>query len=470
MATRVHTSDGTHDYSTWQAFWVPTVIGERLDSRNDWVEAVAREVGARSLWWIGPRGADAVGLADVPQFAGTVSLTAALPGRPSICVENRSGHRVDIDDYDPADEMTASAEAIMWSALDGVLDRPTALLPYRGYDELTLRRFTRRSTTTMLGPFPPLLAVMECKPHVETEMARLGLRVLPWQYVTRADLTCLARDLETGPAVFRPAQTSGGHGFFVAHDLEGLIDAWREDGPEMLATSGFLRDAVSLNVSGVVWSSTTTLHPASIQLIGVPGLTSRQFGYCGSDFAAIGDLGLDVLDDLDLMARQVGDWLRCHGYRGVFGMDALWHDDQLHFVEVNPRFQGSTVASAMLSAALDLPCTYLEHLGVFLGLAPPASRRLRDMWSDAPPLSTFTVHNVDVVSTRSCPGLAAAFDDHPSRRAIDLLPDPTTSVAPGGALARVFVDASVTTNGADLDGTWRSRLDRWGGSAAKVSA
>lgn len=446
-------------------------IGQKLHGRESYTDAVVTELGNRSLWWIGPRGADAVALADIPQLAGTMSLTAPMRTKPGICLEELTGHRVDLDAYDPVEEKTASVEAPVWNALDDVLDdQPTAVLPYRAYDQLVLPRFIRRTTATMLGAFPPLLRMMEFKPYVEAELGRLGLQVLPWKYVTRSDLGCLAREFEDGAAVFRPAQTSGGHGFFVAQDLNGLIEAWPEDGPDLLATSSLLRDAVSLNVSGVVWSSTTTLHPASIQLIGVPGLTSRQFGYCGSDFAAVGDLGLDVLDDLDLMARQVGDWLRGHGYRGAFGMDALWHDGRLHFVEVNPRFQGSTVASAMLSAALDLPCTYLEHLGVFLGLVPPASRRLRDMWSDAPPLSTFTMHNVDGVATRPHPGLAAAFHDHPSRRAIDLLPDPATGVAPGGALARVFVDASVTTDGADIDPTWRSRLDQLGGSPAKVPA
>lgn len=441
-----------------------------LSGRNSWADAVVGELGNRALWWIGSRGCDAGALANIPQLAGTMSLTAPMHGRPAICLEDATGHRVDLDAYDPAEESTASAEVSLWSALDDVLHQPTALLPYRGYDQLVLPRFSRRPATTMLGAFPPLLRMLEFKPYVETELGRLGLRVLPWRYVARSDLGLLARELENGAAVFRPAQTSGGHGFFVAHDLNGLIDAWPEDGPELLATSSLLSDAVSLNVSGVVWPSTTTLHPASIQLIGVPGLTSRQFGYCGSDFAAVGDLGLDVLDDFELMAHQVGDWLRSHRYRGVFGMDALWHDGRLYFVEVNPRFQGSTTASAMVSAALDLPCAYLEHLGVFLGLNPPARRRLRDMWSDAPPLSTLTIHNVEVVPCRGASGLVAALNDHPSPLGVDLLPEPTTVVAPGGALARVFVDASVTSDGADLDETWRSRLDRWNDSMARMPA
>ncbi len=435
---------------------------ERIRGRGAWVDRVAEVLGARVLRWVGPRGADSRALRDVPQLGGAISLTAQYGDLDAVCLESLVGRRVDLDAYDSKDPANAGAEASIWEAVDAVLDRPSVLLPYRAYHQLIEPRFCRRSTTSVIGMFPGLQDVFDYKPFVESELGARGVAVLPWRYVRRADLESLRAELDNGPIVLRRDRTSGGSGFWVVRCPEELDLAWPEEGPSCLAATGLLHEPVSLNVGGVVWSTTTTLHPASVQLIGVAGLTAREFGYCGNDFAAIGLLDRAVLDDLEDLTLRVADWLRIQGYRGAFGVDALWHEGQVLFMEVNPRFQGSSVGSSMLSTDLDLPCIYLEHLGVFLGFSPPPARRLYEMWSSAPPLGAFTVHHVrPQAALVDVDQFATSFANGPGFRELDLLPSTTTMVDEGGAIARVFANSSITTTGADLNCDWRSQLDLW---------
>lgn len=72
------------------------------------------------------------------------------------------------------------------------------------------------------------------------------------------------------------------------------------------------------------------------QMIGQPWLHARPFAYCGS------------IGPIELEASQRGQWERIGqalvedaGLVGLFGVDAVEHDGQIHVIEVNPRYTAS---------------------------------------------------------------------------------------------------------------------------------
>ena len=90
-------------------------------------------------------------------------------------------------------------------------------------------------------------------------------------------------------------------------------------------------------------------------MIGIPGSTLNTFGYCGNDFTRIRELDVTVLQALQEMTIRAGRWLSSMGYVGAFGVDALLHEGEVFLTEVNPRYQGSSLLSSHLDAALDRP-------------------------------------------------------------------------------------------------------------------
>ncbi len=141
------------------------------------------------------------------------------------------------------------------------------------------------------------------------------------------------------------------------------------------------------------------MHPASLQLIGIPQSTTRRFGYCGNDFAAIKQLDQAHLAELDKMVREVGAWLYLNGYIGAFGIDALLYKDKVYLTEINPRFQGSTLVTALLDAKLGRPDMYISHLAAFLELEPYDSMTLPELTMAQPAMGHVVMYNKNRVPT-----------------------------------------------------------------------
>ena len=114
----------------------------------------------------------------------------------------------------------------------------------------------------------------------------------------------------------------------------------------------------------------SAIHPASVQLIGIPIASYRRFGFCGNDFAAVALLPDGLLDEIDEVVTASGRMLASKGYVGAFGADLLVDGEQVYLTEINPRFQGSTAVSVGLAATVDEPDIVLDHLASFLGIEP----------------------------------------------------------------------------------------------------
>jgi hypothetical protein len=215
-----------------------------------------------------------------------------------------------------------------------------------------------------------------------------------------------------------------------------------------------------VNLSGCVFTDgTVRLHPASVQLIGLANCTDRPLGYCGNDFGAIAQLGPDAMRRLDELGRRVGRWLREERYLGVFGIDALVRDGQVHFVEVNARFQGSSAMSAQLAGELGIPDLFLDHLAATLGVSPDGDGVTLQEWTGrAGARSQVVVHNLvgDHVS-RNANALA---DGSEGDVRVAQVAHEGLRVEASGALAKLVFDRSVTRTGFAVDAATDDAVER----------
>src|SRR3984885_1351056 len=336
---------------------------------------VSAGLEGRQLVWFGTRGDDVEGLGDLPELTAAFSIISAYATRPSIealALEQLTGERIDLDVYEiDADERHPEALAELRRRLWGVLHRPSVVITYRPSEFIPSVTFARRDRCRYLGLFKDHQSAFDFKPWVETAIAELGIPVVPWRYIVDADQMLSLPFLKSGPFIVRPSRTTGGVGFSRLEEVDALA-AVLDELVSPVAVAPFIEDGIPVNVGAVVWHDGVTLHPSSVQLIGIPCLTQRPFGYCGNDFGAVAGLAPDQFAAMEEAVVWIGEWMGARGYRGAFGVDFLVTTaGPPLFTEVNPRFQGSTHASCRISVERGESCLMLEHLASLLGMDAP---------------------------------------------------------------------------------------------------
>lgn len=420
------------------------------DTRRSLISKLTDRLGARKLVWVGTRGHDAVSLLELPQFSESYSIIAPL-GAVSLPVdfalEEVSRHRVDLDTYNIDEDWSLPAQELRTRLLNS-LNEPTVIMAYRPFALLSALCYPRSAFVTYLGMFHERQAVFEHKPWVESELRKFGVPVIPWKYFADADRTQLEEEIAAlGTVVLRTNRSDGGAGLKVISSSDQISAAMPKTKDGFFAAAPYLKAHVSVNINVCVFGDgSLTLHPPSVQLIGIEECTRRRFGYCGNDFAAIKDLDPRVLSELESVTRKSGQWLYSQGYLGAFGLDALVRDGEVLLTEINPRFQGSSLLSARIDKQLERPSVFFCHLAAYLRLPAPSSIPLVEIVRAQTACSQILLHNNQGVNISGSSGVSANGNFE-----IELSPSPLISVHPNATVLRAISTRQVTRDGQTLD-------------------
>lgn len=426
------------------------------------LEAVREKLAGRRLVWFGIRGEDGEPLLQLAELQASYSVIAplrsgTLPARSIVSLEQLSGLRPDLDQHDIDLDTSEAAKQFRRELLREVSGR-CVLMTYRPSALVSALAFSMERSMTLAGLFKDRQNAFEHKPWVETSLARRGVTGLGWHYVADEHRSRARKLLSGGPLVLRASRTSGGVGIERVETAEDIERCWPDQGDAFVAVAPFVEPTIPINFSGVVYADATVrLHPASVQLIGIPSCTRRRFGYCGNDFGALAELGDGVHAQIDALGRTVGQWLYDERYRGVFGVDALLHGDELRFTEINARFQGSSAMSASIAAEAGVTDLFLDHLAAMLGIAPPDDGLSIGEWSRSlrSPVSQIVVHNRASTPIRLS---KRPFPRLPSGAHLAQVPR-DVMVSRDATLCRVSVPHSVTRTGFAMDAASNALAD-----------
>jgi hypothetical protein len=417
-------------------------------------DAVRRALGGRRLIWVGIRGEDGEALRQLPELKASFATIAqlrsgALPAGSNVTLESLLGRRPDLDAPDFDLESTDAAREFRRLLMREVSGR-CVVMTYRPTSLVAALAFSMAETMTLAGMFRDRQQAFENKPWVETRLALEGVRGLVWRYVANEHRSRVKNWVGDRPHVLRASRSSGGVGIALVNTPEEVEALWPQEPDEFVAVAPYLDASISVNLSGCVFDDgAIRLHPVSVQLIGIASCTSRPFGYCGNDFAAAASIDDDLLDEIDALGRRVGTWLYGERYRGAFGIDALIHEGNVHFTEINARFQGSSSLSAEIAADLDTPDLFIDHLAATLGVPAQAGGLSVKEWARSQPdVAQIVVHNTTPGGLRL--DEATPLPDHTSGVRLAQVARGVT-VDPGATLCRATVPRRVTTTGVDLD-------------------
>jgi len=427
------------------------------------IGAVRHALDGRRLVWFGIRGEDGEALLAFPELEASYSVIAPLRSgkvgaSANVTLEGISGVRPDLDRFDIDRDAGEAMGAFRESLLRDLSGR-CVVVPYRPSALVSALGFSMSDTMTIAGMLKDRQQAFEHKPWVERSLNARGVRGPGWQYVADEHRSRAKRLLAAGPLILRVSRSSGGVGIALVAEEEEIDRLWPRQADAFVAVAPFLANAVPVNFSGCVFSNgMVRLHPPSVQLIGIESCTDRAFGFCGNDFGAVAALGDAVLQQLDAMGRVIGAWLHSERYLGAFGVDALVHEGQCYFTEVNARFQGSSTPSAEIAAELGVSDLFVDHLAANLGVSVPVNEISLSAWARRqPPRSQVIVHNTGDAQT--CRDEEMPLDLRSAKVRISQLPH-GVAVAPGGSLGRLTLDRSVTSTGFELDAEVERLIDK----------
>lgn len=217
------------------------------------------------------------------------------------------------------------------------------------------------------SPIAVVERIAEDKILVRAALRRLGVPVPDELVLSSGALDFSSIRAQLGvPFVLQAPSGAGGQGTYLISDAGALAAAlFRQPHVDRWLAS---RHAgyTTINVAGVIHVDGTQLLPISVQASGIAELGFDFGAYCGSDFATL-NLPAGVRREAYRHAATVGQWLREQGHRGLFGADVAVSGDNLAFLEINPRIQGSSwLLSKLQQARGTVPCLE-QHVQALLG-------------------------------------------------------------------------------------------------------
>ena len=407
--------------------------------RTTYRKLITAKLRDRKIVWVGTRGCDATPLTDIKNHI--VSICYGSPakhqGITEHTYEQMMNHRVNPYTYDSSLDSSAGIKELR-RILIKELEEPSALIPYRPMELIDTAYFLNHEHTMLLGMFSEFQRAFNNRTWVETSLANSGMKTIPWDYRQFNEGTKqeIFRTVLETPVIIRINAAALGSGIVRIDSKDEFEAVWNWmslQHSKLVAFSPFLPDASPLSASATVFEDgRVALHPISLQCLGAAELTPEHSGYSGNDFGMPKELPESAFNHFEAMIRDTGKWLRAHGYLGTFGVDALFHDGELYFLETNPRFQASSQMAAHVDEALHRPDVYMTHMAAYLGLPPPPQISLKELTGVQPQIGQMIIHNTH-------PHLVKVQTNEPSYQELPFsvmhTPKPSVSVAPGSPIS-----------------------------------
>ena len=159
-------------------------------------------------------------------------------------------------------------------------------------------------------------------------------------------------------------QTEKGSGGFstIVLDENNKNDIKLDNNQTYMITK-YCKNNIPVNIHILISKNDIALLPPSVQYI---ELSNNKLIYKGSDFITYKKIVNNKMDSkLKEYAFIVGKIMQKKGYRGILGIDSIIYDDEVYFMEINPRFQNS---STILNKGLqenNLPSLQELHYNCF---------------------------------------------------------------------------------------------------------
>lgn len=156
--------------------------------------------------------------------------------------------------------------------------------------------------------------------------------------------------------------SSGGKGTYLLNsNNENDILKELENG-ELYIVSPFIKGSYSINMHLCISDNCIIQFPFSLQ---ITKLVNHKILFCGSDYMAAFNVSDEIMSKIQINIEKICALLKLLGYKGILGIDLMVTSQHIYFIEINPRFQGSSMPLSKSLTDNNLPSLYELHLAAF---------------------------------------------------------------------------------------------------------
>lgn len=224
----------------------------------------------------------------------------------------------------------------------------------------------------ILHPCAALRRQLDSKVNATRLAQRAGVPSVPnvlCNITSYQSLRQAAQGLGQDLVVQTPFGDSGSTTFFISNEADYEVHAATiEAAQEVKIMKRICCQPAALEAC--VTKHGTLVGPLQAELVGFPELTPYRGGWCGNQLCH-DDFGSSVRRKAYLYTIAIGEEMRKHGYRGVFGVDYLLDIDsqQLYFGELNPRITGAAPVGDLAAREQGITPLLTHHIEEWLGKA-----------------------------------------------------------------------------------------------------
>lgn len=130
----------------------------------------------------------------------------------------------------------------------------------------------------------------------------------------------------------------GGLGTYIInkHNSQEILDKLEKN--TTYSISEFVENSIPINHTFIISKNNILLFDASLQIIE----ETNELNYAGFDFDGYKNLKQSLKDKINEQTVKITKKLQKLGYRGIGGIDYIVKDNIVYYMEINPRFQGSS--------------------------------------------------------------------------------------------------------------------------------
>lgn len=171
--------------------------------------------------------------------------------------------------------------------------------------------------------------------------------------------------------VQHPLGSGGSKTFLCTKETENIVkDKLLKE--EIYAISTYMEDNIPYNIHCVIGDSDYEIFPPSMQELDI----IDKIEYIGSFYEI--EIEDKVKQKFIDYTTKICLKLQKMGYRGVLGIDFIYTNEELYFIEINPRFQGSTRQLDKILIDNKLPSLFEYNYLAFNGKKLKSTKQLKN--------------------------------------------------------------------------------------------
>ena len=202
--------------------------------------------------------------------------------------------------------------------------------------------------------------------------------LLPYQltYGSEIDIEMLKRTFtEYSTFVVQASSSCGGSGTWLLteNNASRVMNNFHVNTQYMITP--YIQNSISINIHTVIYQKEIVLLPPSVQII---THEKDTFSYSGADFITFQHLPENTKNKIYQYTNLICKKLQKRGYLGICGIDFIATKDEVYFMEINSRFQASTI---LVNKALNKfsPSLSAQHLHKNAFESPSCTYKIPDI-------------------------------------------------------------------------------------------